>query len=76
MAENSLSSRLQMAMRRLTGRGFLTEKDIDEMMREVRLSLLEADVNFKVVKQFINNIKEQAVGEKNLKRVKPWPTSR
>ncbi len=71
MAENSLSSRLQMAMRRITGRGFLTEKDIDEMMREVRLSLLEADVNFKVVKQFINNIKEQAVGEKILKGLNP-----
>ena len=71
MAENSLSSRLQMAMRRITGRGFLTEKDIDEMMREVRLSLLEADVNFKVVKQFINHIKEQAVGEKILKGLNP-----
>ena len=71
MAENSLSSRLQMAMRRLTGRGFLTENDIDEMMREVRLSLLEADVNFKVVKSFIANIKEQAVGEKILKGLNP-----
>ncbi|MDY0074367.1 MAG: signal recognition particle protein [Acholeplasmataceae bacterium] len=71
MAENSLSSRLQMAMRRLTGRGYLTEKDIDEMMREVRLSLLEADVNFKVVKQFIANIKEQAIGEKILKGLNP-----
>lgn len=71
MAENSLSSRLQMAMRRLTGRGYLNETDIDEMMREVRLSLLEADVNFKVVKQFIANIKEQAVGEKILKGLNP-----
>jgi signal recognition particle subunit SRP54 len=71
MAENSLSTRMQMAMRRLTGRGFLTEKDIDEMMREVRLSLLEADVNFKVVKQFIQNIKEQAIGEKILKGLNP-----
>ena len=71
MAENSLSSRLQMAMRRLTGRGYLTESDIDEMMREVRLSLLEADVNFKVVKQFIQNIKEQAIGEKILKGLNP-----
>ncbi len=71
MAENSLSSRLQMAMRRLTGRGFLTENDIDEMMREVRLSLLEADVNFKVVKTFIQRIKEQAVGEKILKGLNP-----
>jgi signal recognition particle subunit SRP54 len=71
MAENSLSSRLQMAMRRLTGRGYLNENDIDEMMREVRLSLLEADVNFKVVKSFIANIKEQAVGEKILKGLNP-----
>jgi signal recognition particle subunit SRP54 len=71
MAENSLSTRMQMAMRRLTGRGFLTEKDIDEMMREVRLSLLEADVNFKVVKQFIQNIREQAIGEKILKGLNP-----
>ena len=45
--ENSLSQRLQMAVRRITGRGKLTDKDIDEMMREVRLSLLEADVNFR-----------------------------
>ena len=71
MAENSLSSRLQMAMRRLTGKGYLNESDIDEMMREVRLSLLEADVNFKVVKQFIANIKEKAVGEKILKGLNP-----
>ena len=71
MAENSLSSRLQMAMRRLTGRGFLTEQDIDEMMKEVRLSLLEADVNFRVVKNFIARIKEQAVGEKILKGLNP-----
>ncbi|MDI6452249.1 signal recognition particle protein [Peloplasma aerotolerans] len=71
MAENSLSSRLQMAMRRLTGKGYLNENDIDEMMREVRLSLLEADVNFKVVKTFIANIKEQAVGEKILKGLNP-----
>lgn len=71
MAENSLSSRLQMAMRRLTGKGFLTENDIDEMMREVRLSLLEADVNFKVVKSFVANVKQQAVGEKILKGLNP-----
>jgi len=71
MAENNLSSRLQMAMRRLTGRGVLNENDIDEMMREVRLSLLEADVNFKVVKTFIQNIKEQAIGEKILKGLNP-----
>jgi len=71
MAETSLSSRLQMAMRRITGRGVLNEKDIDEMMREVRLSLLEADVNFRVVKTFIANVKEQALGEKILKGLNP-----
>ncbi len=71
MAETSLSSRLQMAMRRITGRGVLNEKDIDEMMREVRLSLLEADVNFRVVKSFIANVKEQAIGEKILKGLNP-----
>jgi len=71
MTENSLSSRLQMAMRRLTGKGLLTENDIDQMMREIRLSLLEADVNFKVVKGFIANIKMQATGEKILKGLNP-----
>lgn len=69
--ENSLSSRMQMAIRRITGRGKLTEADIDEMMREVRLSLLEADVNFRVVKTFTANIKEQAIGEKILKGLNP-----
>ncbi len=71
MAETSLSSRLQMTMRRITGRGALNEKDIDEMMREIRLSLLEADVNFKVVKSFVNKIKEKAIGEKILKGLNP-----
>lgn len=69
--ENSLSTRLQMAVRRLSGRGFLTEKDIDEMMREIRLSLLEADVNFKVVKSFVQRVKEQSLGEKILKGLNP-----
>jgi signal recognition particle subunit SRP54 len=71
MMENSLSTRLQMAVRRLSGRAFLTEKDIDEMMREIRLSLLEADVNFKVVKSFVNRIKEEALGEKIIKGLNP-----
>src|SRR5690606_20344249 len=68
---NSLSDRLQMFVRRATGRGRLTEKDIEEMMREVRLSLLEADVNFKIVKEFTNNVKEQALGEKILSGLNP-----
>ncbi len=68
---NSLSDRLQMFVRRATGRGKLNEKDIEEMMREVRLSLLEADVNFKIVKQFTNNVKEKALGEKILSGLNP-----
>ena len=64
---NSLSDRMQMAVRRLTGRGTLNEKDIDEMMREVRLSLLEADVNFRVVRNFTNSLREKALGEKIIK---------
>lgn len=71
MAFDSLSSRLQMGLRRLTGKGKLNENDIDEMLREVRLSLLEADVNYKVVKKFLANIKEQALGEKILKGLNP-----
>src|SRR5690554_5554668 len=68
---NSLSDRLQMFVRRATGRGRLNEKDIEEMMREVRLSLLEADVNFKIVKEFTNNVKQQALGEKILNGLNP-----
>ena len=71
MAFDGLSSRLQMALRRLTGRATLTEKDVDEMLREVRLSLLEADVNYRVVKEFLANIKVQAMGEKILKGLNP-----
>ena len=71
MAFDSLSSRLQMALRRVTGRGSLTEKDIDEMLREVRLSLLEADVNYRVVKEFLANIKVAATGEKIMKGLNP-----
>ncbi|MBQ2471723.1 MAG: signal recognition particle receptor subunit alpha, partial [Acholeplasmatales bacterium] len=71
MAFDSLSSRLQMGLRRLTGKGKLDEKDIDDMLREVRLSLLEADVNYKVVKKFLAEIKEKALGEDILKGLNP-----
>ena len=71
MAFDSLSSRLQMGLRRLTGKGKLDEKDIDDMLREVRLSLLEADVNYKVVKKFLADIKEKALGEEILKGLNP-----
>ena len=71
MAFENLSDRLQMALRRVTGRGKLNEKDIDEMMRDVRLSLLEADVNYRVVKEFTQSVKEQALGEKILHGLNP-----
>ncbi len=71
MAFESLSQRLQMALRRITGRGALNEKDIEVMLREIRLSLLEADVNLKVIRTFLNNVKEKALGEKILKGLNP-----
>ena len=71
MAFENLTSRFQMAFRRLTGKARLTETDIEEMLREVRLSLLEADVNYKVVKEFTDEIKELAFGEKILKGLNP-----
>ena len=71
MPFESLSQRLQMSLRRISGRAVLNEKDIDDMMREVRLSLLEADVNYKVVKKFTSDVKEKAMGEKILKSLTP-----
>lgn len=71
MPFESLSERIQMSLRRITGRGRLNENDIDEMMKEVRLSLLEADVNYKVVKKFTSDVKEKALGEKIMKSLTP-----
>jgi signal recognition particle subunit SRP54 len=71
MPFESLGERLQMSIRRLTGRGRINEKDIEEMMREVRVSLLEADVNYRVVKSFIADVKEKALGERVLKSLTP-----
>jgi len=71
MAFENLTSRFQMALRRLSGKARLTDNDIDEMMREIRLSLLEADVNYKVVKEFTDEVKELALGESILKGLNP-----
>jgi len=68
---DSLGDRLQEVFTRLRGRGKLTEKDVDAAMREIRLVLLEADVNFKVVKQFIDRVRERAIGEEVVKSVTP-----
>lgn len=62
MAFEGLGERLQATMTRIKGKGKVTEADVKVMMREVRLALLEADVNFKVVKQFVNDVKERALG--------------
>lgn len=63
MAFEGLSERLQASLAKMRGKGKISEADVKEMMREVRLALLEADVNFKVVKQFVNDVKERAVGQ-------------
>lgn len=70
MLEN-LAERLQNALGKLTGKGKLSEKDVDAAMREIRLALLEADVNFKVVKQFVKETKERAIGEDVMKSLSP-----
>jgi signal recognition particle subunit SRP54 len=67
----SLSEKLQNAFKRLTGKGSLNEKDVDEALREVRLVLLEADVNYKVVKDFVARVRERAVGADVLTSLSP-----
>ncbi|OQP07957.1 signal recognition particle protein [Geobacillus sp. 46C-IIa] len=71
MAFEGLSERLQHVMNRIRGKGKVTEADVKEMMREVRLALLEADVNFKVVKDFIKRVSERAVGQEVMKSLTP-----
>jgi len=70
MFEN-LSDRLQDIAHKIKGYGKITEDNISEMMREIRLSLLEADVNYKVVKEFTNKVKEKALGEEVNKSLSP-----
>ena len=71
MAFDNLASKLQDAFKKLKGKGRLTEKDIKEAMREVKLALLEADVNFKVVKEFIKAVSEKCNGEDVLTSLTP-----
>ena len=70
MFEN-LGERLQNAIDKIKGYGKITEENINDVVREIRLALLEADVNFKVVKEFVNNVKEKALGEEVAKSLKP-----
>ncbi|MDR1620359.1 MAG: signal recognition particle protein [Clostridiales bacterium] len=71
MAFEGLSTKLQAIFKKLTGRGKLNEKDVKEAMREVKLALLEADVNFLVVKQFIKDVTARAVGAEVLESLAP-----
>lgn len=71
MAFEGLAERLQGTMKKITGKGKVSEQDVKEMTREVRLALLEADVNFKVVKDLIKRIKERAVGQEVMESLTP-----
>ncbi|MBI0578466.1 signal recognition particle protein [Neobacillus cucumis] len=71
MAFEGLADRLQSTIQKIRGKGKVSEADVKEMMREVRLALLEADVNFKVVKEFVKKVSERAVGQEVLKSLTP-----
>ncbi|NMA49257.1 MAG: signal recognition particle protein [Tissierellia bacterium] len=71
MVFESLSEKLQNALGKLRGKGKISEKDLDSALREVRLALLEADVNFKVVKDFVKKIKERSLGSEVLESLTP-----
>lgn len=71
MFEN-LSERLSQSLRNISGRGRLTEENIKETLREVRMALLEADVALPVVREFVARVKEQAVGAEVNKSLTPW----
>lgn len=63
MAFESLTERLNKAFKNITGKGKLSEKNMDDMLKEVRLALLDADVNYKIVKEFLEQVKEKAIGQ-------------
>ena len=71
MAFEGLSTRLQAITKKLKGEARITESNMKEMLREVKLALLEADVNYKIVKEFINNVQEKALGQEVMKSLKP-----
>ena len=71
MAFESLSDRLNKAIKNISGQGKLTEKNMNDMLKEVRMSLLEADVNYEVVKSFVANVKEKALGQEVLDSLNP-----
>ncbi len=71
---DNLSEKLNAAFKKLSGKGKLTEADVDTALREVRLALLEADVNFKVVKDLLSRVRERAIGEEVMRSLSPAQT--
>ena len=71
MAFESLSEKFQRIIKKVRGQSRLTEANMDEMLKEVRIALLEADVNFKVVKEFVSQVKEKAIGEEVYTKLNP-----
>lgn len=71
MAFESLSEKMQRAFSKLKGKGTLSEKDIDAAMREIKLALLEADVSYKIVKEFVKDVKEKSLGSEVMKSLTP-----
>jgi signal recognition particle subunit SRP54 len=71
LAFEGLAEKLQTTLKKLRGAGKLSEKDVKDAMREVKMALLEADVSFKVVKDFITKVTERAVGEEVLDSLTP-----
>lgn len=71
MAFEALTDKLSNIFKKLRGQARLTESNMDDMLKQIRIALLEADVNFKVVKEFINNVKEKAIGQDVLKKLNP-----
>ena len=71
MAFEGLSSRFQEITRKLRGKARITESDLKEMLREVKLALLEADVNYKIVKEFVSSVEQKALGQDVLKSLTP-----
>ena len=71
MAFENLTEKLSRIFKKLRGQARLTESNMDEMLKEIRVALLEADVNYKVVKEFINNVKEKAIGQEVYTKLNP-----
>ena len=71
MAFEQLSEKFTRVIKKMKGEARLTDKNMDEMLKEVKIALLEADVNFKVVKEFVNNVKEKAIGQDVFTKLNP-----